>query len=182
MLREAARPAAWRPPLTSLLCLRSCPLAQQLSFLRSGLLSNLYLHTPDCPVPLLQWLFQVRSTDLPLGGGSMLAEQPSQGCMGGGGGVGTSLFWPWVLLGLSQSAKKREESYDDSHHRVQGPAHGLTPFPLECGPHWVLPEPPEGLSLTTCSPAGASIVSRLLCIPKSQVPGPTSSLAVSVEV
>ncbi|XP_025788546.1 protein FAM178B [Puma concolor] len=37
----------------------SCPLAQQLSFLRSGLLSNLYLHTPDCPVPLLQWLFQL---------------------------------------------------------------------------------------------------------------------------
>ncbi|XP_029792074.1 protein FAM178B isoform X2 [Suricata suricatta] len=37
----------------------SCPLAQQLSFLHSGLLSNLYLHMPDCPVPLLQWLFQL---------------------------------------------------------------------------------------------------------------------------
>ncbi|XP_027959648.1 protein FAM178B [Eumetopias jubatus] len=37
----------------------SCPLAQQLSFLRTGLLSNLYLHTPDCPVALLQWLFQL---------------------------------------------------------------------------------------------------------------------------
>ncbi|XP_007535786.2 protein FAM178B [Erinaceus europaeus] len=37
----------------------SSPPAQQLSFLRSGLLSNLYLDTPDCPVPLLQWLFQL---------------------------------------------------------------------------------------------------------------------------
>ncbi|XP_073753911.1 protein FAM178B isoform X3 [Callorhinus ursinus] len=37
----------------------SCPLAQQLSFLRTGLLSNLYLHTADCPVALLQWLFQL---------------------------------------------------------------------------------------------------------------------------
>ncbi|XP_057165280.1 protein FAM178B [Ursus arctos] len=36
----------------------SCPPAQQLSFLRTGLLSNLYLHPPDCPVALLQWLFQ----------------------------------------------------------------------------------------------------------------------------
>ncbi|XP_006166631.1 protein FAM178B isoform X1 [Tupaia chinensis] len=33
--------------------------SQQLSFLRSGLLSNLYLHTSHCPVPLLQWLFQL---------------------------------------------------------------------------------------------------------------------------
>nr|XP_014714633.2 protein FAM178B isoform X2 [Equus asinus]XP_044628850.1 protein FAM178B isoform X2 [Equus asinus]XP_044628852.1 protein FAM178B isoform X2 [Equus asinus] len=37
----------------------SSPPAQQLSFLRSGLLSNLYLHTHDCPVPVLQWLFQL---------------------------------------------------------------------------------------------------------------------------
>ncbi|XP_045404859.1 protein FAM178B isoform X1 [Lemur catta] len=37
----------------------SSPLAQQLSLLRSGLLSTLYLHVPDCPVPLLQWLFQL---------------------------------------------------------------------------------------------------------------------------
>ncbi|XP_036158206.1 protein FAM178B [Myotis myotis] len=37
----------------------SSPLAQQLSFLRSGLLSNLYLHQPGCPVPLLRWLFQL---------------------------------------------------------------------------------------------------------------------------
>ncbi|XP_058390500.1 protein FAM178B isoform X1 [Diceros bicornis minor] len=37
----------------------SSPPAQQLSFLRSGLLSNLYLHIRDCPVPLLQWLFQL---------------------------------------------------------------------------------------------------------------------------
>ncbi|KAF6103308.1 family with sequence similarity 178 member B [Phyllostomus discolor] len=42
------------------LFLRS-PLAQQLSFLRGGLLSNLYLQAPapTCPVPLLQWLFQL---------------------------------------------------------------------------------------------------------------------------
>uniref|UniRef100_F7I216 Family with sequence similarity 178 member B n=3 Tax=Callithrix jacchus TaxID=9483 RepID=F7I216_CALJA len=40
------------------LFLSSSP-AQQLSFLRSGLLSTLYLHMPDCPVPLLQWLFQL---------------------------------------------------------------------------------------------------------------------------
>nr|KAF6429328.1 family with sequence similarity 178 member B [Molossus molossus] len=37
----------------------SSPLAQQLSFLRSGLLGNLYLHTLACPLPLLQWLFQL---------------------------------------------------------------------------------------------------------------------------
>ncbi|XP_037383790.1 protein FAM178B isoform X2 [Talpa occidentalis] len=39
----------------------SSPLAQQLSFLRRGLLSNLYLHTPNCPLPLLRWLFQLFS-------------------------------------------------------------------------------------------------------------------------
>ncbi|XP_015998463.2 protein FAM178B isoform X1 [Rousettus aegyptiacus] len=37
----------------------SSPLDRQLSFLRSGLLGNLYLHVPTCPVPLLQWLFQL---------------------------------------------------------------------------------------------------------------------------
>ncbi|XP_044118157.1 protein FAM178B-like [Neovison vison] len=37
----------------------SCPPAQQLSFLHMGLLSNLYLHIPDCPVALLRWLFQL---------------------------------------------------------------------------------------------------------------------------
>ncbi|XP_051008750.1 protein FAM178B isoform X4 [Acomys russatus] len=40
------------------LFLRS-PLPQQLSFLHQGLLSNLYLHVSDCPLPLLQWLFQL---------------------------------------------------------------------------------------------------------------------------
>ncbi|KAG8509691.1 Protein FAM178B [Galemys pyrenaicus] len=39
----------------------SSPLAQQLAFLRRGLLSNLYRHTPDCPLPLLPWLFQLLS-------------------------------------------------------------------------------------------------------------------------
>ncbi|XP_021487285.1 protein FAM178B isoform X2 [Meriones unguiculatus] len=34
-------------------------LSQQLSFLHKGLLSNLYLHASDCPLPLLQWLFQL---------------------------------------------------------------------------------------------------------------------------
>ncbi|XP_040849282.1 protein FAM178B [Ochotona curzoniae] len=37
----------------------SSPPFQQLSFLHSGLLSNLYLHRSDCPVPLLRWLFQL---------------------------------------------------------------------------------------------------------------------------
>ncbi|XP_066120938.1 protein FAM178B isoform X1 [Saccopteryx bilineata] len=37
----------------------SSPLAQQLSFLRSGLLSELYRDAPTRPVPLLQWLFQL---------------------------------------------------------------------------------------------------------------------------
>ncbi|XP_016077151.1 PREDICTED: protein FAM178B [Miniopterus natalensis] len=37
----------------------SSPLAQQLSFLHSGFLSNLYLQEPACPVPLLRWLFQL---------------------------------------------------------------------------------------------------------------------------
>ncbi|XP_048208258.1 protein FAM178B [Perognathus longimembris pacificus] len=37
----------------------SSPPDQQLGFLHSGLLSNLYLHASDCPVPLLQWLFQL---------------------------------------------------------------------------------------------------------------------------
>ncbi|KAM9584815.1 protein FAM178B [Trichechus inunguis] len=46
-----------RSPLEGLFL--SSPPAQQLSFLHRGLLSNLYLHTPDCPVPLLQWLFQL---------------------------------------------------------------------------------------------------------------------------
>ncbi|XP_012582858.1 PREDICTED: protein FAM178B [Condylura cristata] len=39
----------------------SSPPAQQLSFLRRGLLSNLYLHVLDCPLPLLRWLFQLLS-------------------------------------------------------------------------------------------------------------------------
>ncbi|XP_021564367.1 protein FAM178B [Carlito syrichta] len=46
-----------RNPLEGLFL--SSPPAQQLSFLHSGLLSTLYLHMPDCPVPLLQWLFQL---------------------------------------------------------------------------------------------------------------------------
>lgn len=63
------------PDLT--LCPHSSPVAQQLSFLHNGLLSNLYLHTSDCPVPLLQWLFQVRNTDMPPGGRSMAASWPA---------------------------------------------------------------------------------------------------------
>lgn len=34
-----------------------CPLVQQLSFVHGGLVSSLYLHTLDCLVPLLSWLF-----------------------------------------------------------------------------------------------------------------------------
>ncbi|EHB10606.1 Protein FAM178B, partial [Heterocephalus glaber] len=38
----------------------SAPPSQQLFFLRSGLLSNLYLHsTAPCPVPVLQWLLKL---------------------------------------------------------------------------------------------------------------------------
>ncbi|XP_047637473.1 protein FAM178B isoform X4 [Phacochoerus africanus] len=37
----------------------SSPPAQQLSFLRSGLLSGLYLHVGDRPEALLRWLFQL---------------------------------------------------------------------------------------------------------------------------
>lgn len=48
----------------------------------------------------------------------------------------------------------------------------------ERGPHWVLPEPPEALSVTACYFAGASIVSKLLCAPKSQVPVPVSQVAL----
>ncbi|XP_072489890.1 protein FAM178B isoform X2 [Notamacropus eugenii] len=33
--------------------------AQQITFLRKGLLGYLYLETPSCPVPVLQWLFQL---------------------------------------------------------------------------------------------------------------------------
>ncbi|XP_027708424.1 protein FAM178B isoform X2 [Vombatus ursinus] len=33
--------------------------AEQVSFLRKGLLGYLYLQTPSCPVPVLQWLFQL---------------------------------------------------------------------------------------------------------------------------
>lgn len=78
MLRKATRPLVWSP-LTWLLGPHSSPLAQQLSFLRGGFLSNLYLQAPapTCPVPLLQWLFQVRNSDLPLGGGSVLACSPA---------------------------------------------------------------------------------------------------------
>ena len=54
----------------------SSPPAQQLSFLHSGLLNILYLHMPDCPVSLLQWLFQVRTAGLPLGGGSAAVWWP----------------------------------------------------------------------------------------------------------
>lgn len=53
-------------------------LSQQLSFLHKGLLSNLYLHASDCPLPLLQWLFQVRATSLPLGGENRAAPRPRQ--------------------------------------------------------------------------------------------------------
>ncbi|XP_038609420.1 protein FAM178B [Tachyglossus aculeatus] len=37
----------------------SFPLAQQISFLCSGLLSCVYLRGPSCPVPVFQWLFQL---------------------------------------------------------------------------------------------------------------------------
>lgn len=110
MLRKAARPSMWRPPppptptLTSLLCFHSCPPAQQLSFLHRGLLSNLYLHTQDCPVPLLQWLFQVRSADLPLDGGSALAQHPGQHCCGEDGHVPP--LGLWVLLGVSHPGQE----------------------------------------------------------------------------
>ncbi|XP_044516974.1 protein FAM178B [Gracilinanus agilis] len=37
----------------------SSTFAQQISFLNRGLLGYLYLQTPSCPVPVLQWLFQL---------------------------------------------------------------------------------------------------------------------------
>lgn len=56
------------PPRTPLSC--SAPPFQQLSFLRGGFLSNLYLRSSStCPVPLLQWLLKVRPRR-PLGGAS----------------------------------------------------------------------------------------------------------------
>lgn len=123
---EAAAPPP-TPTLTSLLCFRSCPPAQQLSFLHRGLLSNLYLHTPDCPVPLLQWLFQVRSADLPLDGGSALAQHPGQHCCGEDGHVPPLAFGCcWVC---PTRGKRREAAYGDSHPEVQGLACGRAPLP-----------------------------------------------------
>lgn len=87
------------------LCSCSSPPAQQLSFLRSGLLSNLYLHALACPRPLLQWLFQVRTAGLPLGGGSVPAYCGQAEPQVGVGRVGVGLPFPLLvglLLGLSQ--------------------------------------------------------------------------------
>ncbi|XP_056669042.1 protein FAM178B isoform X5 [Monodelphis domestica] len=45
--------------LDCLLLDKSSTFAQQISFLNRGLLGYLYLQTPSCPVPVLQWLFQL---------------------------------------------------------------------------------------------------------------------------
>lgn len=86
MLRKGAGLKACPNPCP---CPHRSPPAQQLSYLCSGLLSTIYLDTPHYPLPLLQWLFQVRTEDLVLS--QFSGEKGFH-----------SRFWPQALLGLSQ--------------------------------------------------------------------------------
>lgn len=128
--RRARGGCWWRPLTIPLPC--SSPLDRQLSFLRSGLLGNLYLHVPTCPVPLLQWLFQVRASSQPPGDESVPALQPSSAAGGRGmpfSSSGLGCFW----IKSSSLSKRRV---------VQGLACGLTA--LHPTPECVL-VPPEVL-------------------------------------
>lgn len=94
------------PPLS--FCPRSSSPARQLTFLRQGLLSNIYLPVGDRPMPLLRWLLQVRTAAAARWrerAGPTPGEGPLSGVGGGPGGGWApgppSSSCPWGLLDWS---------------------------------------------------------------------------------
>ncbi|XP_054331889.1 protein FAM178B isoform X1 [Pongo pygmaeus] len=99
----------------------SSPPAQQLSFLRSGLLNTLYLHMPDCPVPLLQWLFQ-------------LVTWPPETSLGAFG-----LLWDLIVDGIFLQPDEDKHLWCPSLQEVREAFHSLgahSPALYPLGPLW----------------------------------------------
>nr|XP_054403183.1 protein FAM178B isoform X1 [Pongo abelii] len=99
----------------------SSPPAQQLSFLRSGLLNTLYLHMPDCPVPLLQWLFQ-------------LVTWPPETSLGAFG-----LLWDLIVDGIFLQPDEDKHLWCPSLQEVREAFHSLgahSPALYPLGPFW----------------------------------------------
>eukprot|EP00074_Homo_sapiens_P063134 XP_011509596.1 protein FAM178B isoform X3 [Homo sapiens] len=99
----------------------SSPPAQQLSFLRSGLLNILYLHMPDCPVSLLQWLFQ-------------LLTWPPETSLGAFG-----LLWDLIVDGIFLQPDEDKHLWCPSLQEVREAFHSLgahSPALYPLGPFW----------------------------------------------
>uniref|UniRef100_G1QLL8 Family with sequence similarity 178 member B n=1 Tax=Nomascus leucogenys TaxID=61853 RepID=G1QLL8_NOMLE len=97
------------------------PPAQQLSFLRSGLLSTLYLHMPDCPVPLLQWLFKLLTW----------SPETSLGAFG--------LLWDLSVDGIFLQPDEDKHLWCPSLQEVREAFHSLgahSPALYPLGPFW----------------------------------------------
>ncbi|PNI88829.1 FAM178B isoform 1, partial [Pan troglodytes] len=99
----------------------SSPPAQQLSFLHSGLLNILYLHMPDCPVSLLQWLFQ-------------LLTWPPETSLGAFG-----LLWDLIVDGIFLQPDEDKHLWCPSLQEVREAFHSLgahSPALYPLGPFW----------------------------------------------
>uniref|UniRef100_A0A8C7B804 Coiled-coil SMC6 And NSE5 INteracting (CANIN) domain-containing protein n=1 Tax=Neovison vison TaxID=452646 RepID=A0A8C7B804_NEOVI len=109
----------------------SCPPAQQLSFLHMGLLSNLYLHIPDCPVALLRWLFQLLTWP----------PETSSGAF--------SLLWDLSVDGLFHLSDGDKQWWCPSLQEVMETFHSLGAHspaldPSQHGAHRAIPSCPAG--------------------------------------
>ncbi|XP_074144527.1 protein FAM178B isoform X4 [Sminthopsis crassicaudata] len=70
--------------------------AQQVSFLQRGLLGYLYFQTPSCPVPVLQWLFQLLTWPIETSAGAfrVLWDLYMYGIFRQAGGDNTYMWYP----------------------------------------------------------------------------------------
>ncbi|XP_051832376.1 protein FAM178B [Antechinus flavipes] len=70
--------------------------AQQVSFLQRGLLGYLYFQTPSCPVPVLQWLFQLLTWPIETSAGAfrVLWDLYMYGIFRQAGGDSTYVWYP----------------------------------------------------------------------------------------
>ncbi|EPY86246.1 hypothetical protein CB1_000321015 [Camelus ferus] len=93
----------------------SSPLAQQLSFLRSGILSSLYLHAGECPVPLLRWLFQSVFPGI-TGEPSLGFSFPPVGTETGQQNAMPKLYW-FAALDVALGVERYRGSREQQEHR-----------------------------------------------------------------
>ncbi|XP_036608101.1 protein FAM178B [Trichosurus vulpecula] len=106
----------------------SFTLAQQVSFLQRGFLGYLYLQTPGCPVPVLQWLFQLLTWPLETSSGAfqILWDLSMRGISQQVGGDNTYVWCPKlqdIIKAFQNLGARGPNLYPNASHQLKPSVH-----------------------------------------------------------